>query len=61
MFNQGNSSAITTGATRSTNPMGIVFGLHWQAKINHVTNAWYINAASSNIGGNQNFSMAFTQ
>jgi hypothetical protein len=59
MFNQSDSNAIATGATSTTNTVGIVLRFHWQAKVNHVTNTWHIDTASSYVSRNQNLGVTF--
>jgi hypothetical protein len=61
MLNQGNGNAVTTSTTRTTDAVGVVFRFHWQAKVNYVTDAGHINAARSNVSGNQNLGVAFAQ
>jgi hypothetical protein len=61
MLNQGNGNAVTTSATCTTDAVGVVFRFHWQAKVNYVTDAGHINAARSNVSGNQNLGVAFAQ
>ena len=41
--------------------MGIVFGLHWQTKVEHMADGWHINTARCHVGSDQNLHMAFTQ
>jgi hypothetical protein len=60
MFNQSDSNAIATCATSTTNTVGVVLRFHWQAKVNHVTNTWYIDTASSYVSRNQNLGVTFT-
>jgi hypothetical protein len=61
MLNQSDSNTIATSATCTTNAVRVVFWFHWQAKVNHVTNAWHINTASGYVSCNQNLGMTFTE
>jgi hypothetical protein len=61
MFNQGDCYTIATSATSTTDAMRIVFWFHWQAKVNHVTDAWHIDTASCYVSRHQNLGVTFTQ
>jgi hypothetical protein len=60
MFNQSNCYTIATSTTCTTDAVRIVLWFHWQAKVNHMTNAWYIDTASRYVSRHQNLGVTFT-
>jgi hypothetical protein len=53
MDGQGKGCAIATGTTGTTNAVNVVLGLHRQVVVNGVADGLNVDAASSNVGGNQ--------
>jgi hypothetical protein len=60
-FGKGHGQAIATSTACAANAVGIVFGFHGQAKIEHMGNGGHVNTASRNIGGHQNLNLAIAQ
>src|SRR5450830_2139297 len=58
---KGHGNAITSGATRTTNAVGVILCLHRQAEIEHVSHCWNVNTSCSHISCYQNLNLALTQ
>ena len=60
-FSKADGDTVTTSATCTANAMGVVFGLHWQTKVEHMADGWHVDTTCCHVGSDQNLHMAFTQ
>jgi len=60
-FSKRDRQAVTPSAAGTANAMGVVLGLHRQAKVEHVGDGGYVNATGCHIGGYQNLDPTIAQ
>ena len=59
----GNRDRLTTATstTSTANAVGVVFGFHRQAVVDHVGDRWHVQTASGDVGSDQNLHAAITK
>ena len=58
---QGDGQTVTPGTAGAANSVGVVLGLHRQAKVEHVRDRGHVDAAGGDIGGDQDLHHAVAQ